>query len=143
MAEVIGIDVEEQLIDASRTLIAARGLSDNIRIILVEPGPFPFSDNSFDMVFTKDAMVHIPDKAALYREVWGCLVPGGHFIAADWLWAEAAIQSGGAKLAVQRASQVRFYNARRSKGCTATGGLSRHSSDRPTLSLASVEQGRN
>jgi ubiquinone/menaquinone biosynthesis C-methylase UbiE len=68
-AEVIGIDVEEQLIDASRTFIAGRGLSENIRFMLVEPGPLPFSDNSFDMVFTKDAMVHIPDKATLYREV--------------------------------------------------------------------------
>jgi ubiquinone/menaquinone biosynthesis C-methylase UbiE len=92
-AEVIGIDVEEQLVDASRALIADRGLSDNIRFMLVEAGPFPFSDNSFDMVFTKDAMVHIPDKAALYREVWRVLVPGGHFIAADWLWAEGAESS--------------------------------------------------
>jgi ubiquinone/menaquinone biosynthesis C-methylase UbiE len=92
-AAVIGIDVEDQLIDASRTFIAGRGLSEKIRFMLVEPGPLPFSDNSFDMVFTKDAMVHIPDKATLYREVLRVLKPGGQFIAADWLWAEGAESS--------------------------------------------------
>jgi SAM-dependent methyltransferase len=49
--------------------------------------------STFDMVFTKDAMVHIPDKAALYKEVLRVLKPGGHFIAADWLWAEGAESS--------------------------------------------------
>jgi phosphoethanolamine N-methyltransferase len=42
------------------------------------------------MVMSKDAMVHIPDKANLYREVVRVLKPGGWFIAADWLWAENA-----------------------------------------------------
>jgi phosphoethanolamine N-methyltransferase len=30
------------------------------------PGPLPFESASFDVVFSKDAIVHIPDKAALY-----------------------------------------------------------------------------
>jgi ubiquinone/menaquinone biosynthesis C-methylase UbiE len=89
-AEVIGIDVEEQLIEASRTFVEGRGVSRKITFMLVEPGPLPFPDKHFNMVITKDAMVHIPDKASLYREVLRVLKPGGHFIAADWLWAEAA-----------------------------------------------------
>jgi hypothetical protein len=31
------------------------------------PGPLPFESASFDVVFSKDAIVHIPDKAALKR----------------------------------------------------------------------------
>jgi ubiquinone/menaquinone biosynthesis C-methylase UbiE len=88
--EVIGIDVEEQLIDASRSFVLAKGLTDRIKFELVEPGPLPFPNAGFDMVFSKDAMVHIPDKANLYREVLRVLKPGGWFIAADWLWAEDA-----------------------------------------------------
>jgi hypothetical protein len=30
------------------------------------PGPLPFESASFDVVFSKDAIVHIPDKAALH-----------------------------------------------------------------------------
>jgi phosphoethanolamine N-methyltransferase len=90
---VVGIDVEAQLIDAARDFAAAKGLSDRISFQLVEPGPLPLPDASFDMVFSKDAMVHIPDKAALYGEVLRVLKPGGWFVAADWLWAAGAESS--------------------------------------------------
>jgi ubiquinone/menaquinone biosynthesis C-methylase UbiE len=91
--EVVGIDVEEQLIDASRALISTKDLTDQIKFELVEPGPLPFPSCSFDMIFSKDAMVHIMDKASLYGEVLRVLKPGGWFIAADWLWAEGAESS--------------------------------------------------
>lgn len=91
--EVIGIDVEEQLVDASRALIASKGLTGQIRFQLVGPGLLPFPDASFDMVFSKDAMVHIPDKEELYREVLRVLRPGAWFVAADWLWRENAESS--------------------------------------------------
>lgn len=92
-AEVIGIDVEEPLIEQARALITGKGLQDRIRFELVTPGPLPFADASFDLVFSKDAMVHIPDKAALYAEVLRVLRPGGRFVAADWLWAPGAADS--------------------------------------------------
>lgn len=91
--EVVGIDVEGQLVDASVELIQSAGLTGKIQFMLVEPGPLPFPDQSFDLVFSKDAMVHIPDKAALYSEVLRVLRPGGAFIAADWLWADGAAAS--------------------------------------------------
>lgn len=91
--EVIGIDVEPRLIEEARALVREAGLEDRIRFDLVEPGPLPFADRSFDFVFSKDAMVHIADKAALYREVLRVLKPGGSFIAADWLWKEGAATS--------------------------------------------------
>jgi ubiquinone/menaquinone biosynthesis C-methylase UbiE len=88
--EVIGIDVEPQLIEAARETVARKALEAAITFQLVEPGPLPFADASFDVVFSKDAMVHIADKPGLYREVLRVLKPGGAFIAADWLWAEGA-----------------------------------------------------
>lgn len=88
--EVVGIDVEPQLIEEAQALVQRSGLTDRIRFELVEPGPLPFADASFDFVFSKDAMVHIPDKAALYQEVLRVLKPGGSFVAADWLWKEGA-----------------------------------------------------
>lgn len=88
--EVIGIDVEERLVAEARALVAEEGLDDRIQFQLVEPGGLPFPDQRFDLVFSKDAMVHIPDKAGLYREVLRVLKPGGVFVAADWLWKEGA-----------------------------------------------------
>ena len=37
------------------------------------------------MVFSKDSIIHIPDKEALSADVFRILVPGGWFAASDWL----------------------------------------------------------
>lgn len=82
---VTAIDVEPQLIDAARERVAAADLSERIETMLVEPGPLPFEAACFDVVFSKDAMLHIPDKPALYAEVLRVLTPGGRLVAGDWL----------------------------------------------------------
>ncbi|WP_348525817.1 class I SAM-dependent methyltransferase [Mesorhizobium sp.] len=93
-ASVIGIDVEPRLIESARDLAAKRGLSGRVTFQLVTPGKLPFVDSSFDLVFSKDAMLHIADKLALYLEVLRVLKPGGTFIAADFFWSEGAAESG-------------------------------------------------
>ena len=82
---VLGVDVESHLVEHSRERTAAAGLEERIRFQLVEPGPLPFDDGAFGMVFSKDAIVHIPDKAACYAEVLRVLAPGGVFVGSDWL----------------------------------------------------------
>ena len=41
-----------------------RGLSDRADFVQAPPGPLPFADGSFDVVFSKDALLHVPDKDA-------------------------------------------------------------------------------
>jgi SAM-dependent methyltransferase len=82
---VTGIDVEDPVIDRARELVAKRGLSDRIGIVKVAPGPLPFPPGTFDVVFSKDSIVHIPDKDVLMRDVFRVLKPGGWFLASDWL----------------------------------------------------------
>lgn len=84
-AYVTGIDVEDGVLSHARALVKRRGLSDRIGVAKVAPGPFPFPAESFDIVFSKDSIVHIPDKHALMAEVYRVLRPGGWFIASDWL----------------------------------------------------------
>ena len=90
---VVGIDVEQQLIEAAPSLVASRGLSDRISFRLVEPGRLPFPDGTFDMVFSKDALVHVADKTFFFREALRVLKPGGIVVVADWLWSEGAATS--------------------------------------------------
>ena len=84
-AKVTGIDVEAPGCVRARRLVAEAGLEERIDIRLVEPGPVPLADASQDIVFSKDAIVHIPDKEALARDVFRLLRPGGLFVASDWL----------------------------------------------------------
>ncbi|HAE02600.1 MAG TPA: SAM-dependent methyltransferase [Rhodospirillaceae bacterium] len=84
-SQVTAIDVEPQLIDHASRRFHQHDLSHKITAHLVEPGPLPFADNQFDSVFSKDAMLHIPEKHSLYKEVLRVLKPGGQLIASDWL----------------------------------------------------------
>lgn len=82
---VTGIDPEAAACAAARRLAERAGLADRVEIRQIEPGPLPFPDQSFDLVFSKDSIIHIPDKEWLSAEVFRVLRPGGWFAASDWM----------------------------------------------------------
>jgi phosphoethanolamine N-methyltransferase len=82
---VTGIDVEDTVIACARALVTRAGLGARIGLVKVAAGPLPFPPATFDVVFSKDSIVHIADKHALMAEVFRVLEPGGWFIASDWL----------------------------------------------------------
>jgi phosphoethanolamine N-methyltransferase len=84
-AYVTGLDVEDPVLTHARALVLREGLQDRIGLIKAAPGPLPFPAGCFDVVFSKDSIVHIPDKTALMAEVFRVLRPGGWFLASDWL----------------------------------------------------------
>ncbi len=90
-ARVTAVDIEAQVLDRARRHAAEAGVAGQIDFRLVKPGPLPFADASFDLIFSKDALIHVPDKQALYHDVLRLLRPGGRFAASDWLCSEAAM----------------------------------------------------
>jgi ubiquinone/menaquinone biosynthesis C-methylase UbiE len=92
---LVGIDIEPFLVETGRKNIAVAGLDKVAELILVEVGPLPFEDQSFDIVFSKDSLIHVEDKASLYHEVLRVLKPGGQFVASDWLRSANADELAG------------------------------------------------
>ena len=84
-ASVTGVDIEQPVLDRAMARAEAEGLADRLSYKLVAPGPLPFNPGSCEVVFSKDAMIHIPDKEALFADVFRLLRPGGLFIASDWM----------------------------------------------------------
>lgn len=83
---VTGIDVEDTVLASARARAVLHGLDGRrVGFAKVAPGPLPFPPGTFDVVFSKDSIVHIPDKAALAADVFRVLRPGGWFVASDWL----------------------------------------------------------
>lgn len=82
-ARVTGIDVEAGLIDRARQRAERAGAEIAYR--KVEPGALPFGHASFDHVFTHAAIIHVPDKLAMFAEIHRVLRPGGWLLAYDWL----------------------------------------------------------
>jgi phosphoethanolamine N-methyltransferase len=88
VAQVTGIDVVPELVERSRRLCEAARLCDRVSFELVAAGPLPFADGAFDIVFTKDALLHVPGKIGMFREITRVLRPGGRFLGSDWLAGE-------------------------------------------------------
>jgi 2-polyprenyl-3-methyl-5-hydroxy-6-metoxy-1,4-benzoquinol methylase len=84
-AQVTGFDVEEPVIDTARIGADRAGLSSRLTFVHGAPGRLPFPDASFDVVFSKDAIVHVPDKDAMFADIFRVTRPGGVFAASDWL----------------------------------------------------------
>ena len=82
---ITGFDVEKPVITEATRRVRDAGLSDRVLFVQAPPGRLPFEDASFDVVFSKDAMVHIPDKDAIFTDIFRVLRPGGLFAASDWL----------------------------------------------------------
>jgi SAM-dependent methyltransferase len=82
---ITGFDVEKPVITEATRRARDAGLSNRVFFVQASPGRLPFEDASFDVVFSKDAMVHIPDKDAISADIFRVLRPGGLFAASDWL----------------------------------------------------------
>lgn len=81
---VLGVDIGRPAIDRAKDRAAASGLADRLSYILVESGPLPLADASFDVVFSKDAIMHVANKRELYAEMLRVLRPGGRLVIGDW-----------------------------------------------------------
>jgi len=83
--KIIGIDIDESLVEKCRTLASKYRFEQNLEFHCVEPGPLPFDNNHFDFVTSKDSIIHIADKHALAADISRVLNPGGWFAASDWM----------------------------------------------------------
>jgi phosphoethanolamine N-methyltransferase len=84
-AHATGFDIEEPVIEAARRRTDKRDLAGRASFVQGDPGPLPFADASFDAVFSKDALLHVPDKDALFADIFRVLKPGGVFAASNWM----------------------------------------------------------
>ena len=81
---VTGIDVEQPVLARAARLSQAHGVTAQLELHHVAPGPLPFSNAEFDVVFSKDSFIHIADKGLLFSEIRRVLVPGGLCVFSDW-----------------------------------------------------------
>ena len=120
---VTGFDVEGPVIDHARRSAEAAGLADRATFVQAPPGPLPFPDRAFDVVFSKDALLHVPDKDALFADIHRVLKPGGMFAASNWMIGHDGAPSDDMKayieaegLSFSMASPTRYAEAMRRAG---------------------------
>jgi arsenite methyltransferase len=79
---VIGIDMTEAMLVKARTAATAMGVS-NVEFVEGEAERLPFSDASFDVVISNGVIDLVPDKDAVFAELYRVLAPGGRMQIAD------------------------------------------------------------
>lgn len=84
-ARVTGIDVEAPALERARQVAQDHGVAERVGFQRVAPGPLPFADASFDVFFSRDAIIHIADKEGVFADAYRVLKPGGWLIGSDWL----------------------------------------------------------
>ena len=84
-ARVTGTDLEAPLVAKAVAYGEAAGLQDRLDFRVVEAGPMPFADESFDVVFSSGAFTQIDDKEAMFAQCVRVLKPGGWVTVYDWL----------------------------------------------------------
>jgi arsenite methyltransferase len=79
---VTGIDMTPAMLAKARAAAAELGAS-NVEFVESEAEQLPFEDGSFDVVISNGVIDLIPDKDAVFAELFRVLAPGGRMQIAD------------------------------------------------------------
>ena len=80
--EVVGIDFTPEMLDRARRAAAEMGQA-NVAFLAGEAERLPFPDGRFDVVVSNGVVDLVPDKDAVFAELFRVLVPGGRIQLAD------------------------------------------------------------
>lgn len=93
--KVLGVDLDAATIKAAKDLAKRRGVGDRLDFLRVEPGPLPFEQETFDFVFSKDAIVDLPEKPPVFSELLRVAKPGGRIVVSDWFRSDEPYEEMG------------------------------------------------
>ena len=79
---VVGIDMTPEMLAKAHAATAELGAT-NVELLEAEAERLPFPDASFDVVISNGVIDLIPDKDAVFAEIYRVLAPGGRIQVAD------------------------------------------------------------
>jgi arsenite methyltransferase len=80
--QVTGIDMTQEMLAKARAAAAEMGAT-NVEFVEGEAERLPFPDTSFDVVISNGVIDLVPDKDAVFTELFRVLAPGGRIQVAD------------------------------------------------------------
>lgn len=116
--KVIGVDFSEAMIAKARQNVEKRGFN-NVEFRQGDIESLPVNNSSVDVVVSNCVLNLVPDKQAVFREIYRVLRPGAHFSISDivlegelpvQLQADAEMYAGCVSGAIQKADYLEYIH---------------------------------
>jgi phosphoethanolamine N-methyltransferase len=82
-AKVVAIDLAEEMVAIAQDRLREEGVSKDVTFILGDVLKTPFPE-PFDIVWSRDAFMHIADKPRLFARLYELVAPGGWLVITDY-----------------------------------------------------------
>ncbi len=82
-AHVTGIDLAPEMIAIAHERAAEWGAPDTVKFVIGDILTETF-DAPFDVVWSRDALMHLHDKPTLFERLYSLLAPGGYLVVTDY-----------------------------------------------------------
>ena len=97
----------------NRQLNQEQNLADLVEVTQGSFEDIPYGDNSFDIVWSQDAILHSSDRTTVFKEVKRVLKPGGEFIFTDPMQSATCppglLQPAFDRLGIKNMGSLNFY----------------------------------
>lgn len=135
--DVTGIELTPHRVTGAAELTRAVGLGSVVRVLEGNVMETPLATASMDVVYSQEALLHVPDKGRAVAEASRILKPGGVLCFTDWI-AHRALSAGEAQtmwqgIAAQNVESVAGY-----RQLISAAGLSMASIDDMTTDWAVI-----
>ncbi|XP_065843096.1 uncharacterized protein [Oscarella lobularis] len=84
-AHVTGLNISKYQIERARHLTQKAEMNDLCTFVEGDFNNMPFPDNSFDAIYSIEAICHSRDRVKTFTEIKRVLKPGGLFLSQDWI----------------------------------------------------------
>ncbi|XP_019944292.2 phosphoethanolamine methyltransferase isoform X1 [Paralichthys olivaceus] len=85
--EVLGLDLSDNMVDIAMERAINEKLP-SVRFEVADATKRMFSEGSFDVIYSRDTILHIDDKLALFKRFHSWLKPGGKLLISDYCCGE-------------------------------------------------------
>lgn len=82
-AKVVGIDLAPEMIAIGLERAQEVGAPQGVDFLVGDVLEHPFNE-PFDVIWSRDALMHIPDKPHLFKRLFDLLAPGGQLVITDY-----------------------------------------------------------
>uniref|UniRef100_A0A915JBH6 phosphoethanolamine N-methyltransferase n=1 Tax=Romanomermis culicivorax TaxID=13658 RepID=A0A915JBH6_ROMCU len=82
-SNVVGVDLSSNMVTVACDRACLRR-DTRVRFMIADITKYDFPPNTFEVIYSRDAIIHIPDKKALFTKCYEWLKPGGRMLITDY-----------------------------------------------------------